>query len=67
MSPITSLFTNSSDPLGLNLQAEHRQRYEQIRAWRERQRDPHFSEVPVQWRQEFEQKEQGRRVAERRG
>ena len=64
MSPITSLFTNSSDPLGLELQDEHRQRYEQVRAWREQQRDPYFTEVPTQWREEFAKKEKAVRRKE---
>jgi hypothetical protein len=55
MSPtIVSLFTESSDPLGLHLHAEHQRRDEQIKAWREAQSDPYFSEVPPQWRREFQ-------------
>ena len=52
MSPITTLFTDS-DPLGLHLLDEHQKRYERIKAWREAQSDPYFSEVSVQWRNEF--------------
>jgi len=53
MPPITSLFTESSDPLGLCLLDEHRRRYERIKAWRESQSNPHFAEVSPQWREEF--------------
>jgi len=56
MSPLTSLFTEFSDPLGLHLLDEHRQRYERIKAWREAQSDPHFTEVPNHWRKEFGKK-----------
>lgn len=53
MSPITSLFTECSDPLGLRLLDEHRRRYERIKAWRESQSDPYFTEVTPQWRDQF--------------
>jgi hypothetical protein len=53
MFPITSFFTEFSDPLGLLLLEEHRRRYERIRAWREAQSDPHFTEVPAEWRRNF--------------
>jgi hypothetical protein len=54
MSPIiVSLLSESSDPLGLHLHEVHQRRYERIKAWREAQSDPYFTEVPVQWRREF--------------
>ena len=61
MSPITSLFTESSDPLGLHLLEEHQQRYERIKAWRAAQSDPNFTEVSPQWRREFEEKKRQKR------
>jgi len=56
MTPITSLFTALSDPLELELLEEHQQRYERIKAWREMQSDPYFSEVSQRWRNAFESK-----------
>jgi len=53
MTPLASLLTEFSDPLGLHLLDEHRKRYERIKAWREAQRDPHFEEVPTGWHREF--------------
>ena len=53
MSPLTSLFTGSSDPLDLHLLDEHRRRYERIKVWRESQNNPYFTEVSPQWRAEF--------------
>ena len=53
MTPITVLFTESSDPLGLQLHDEHHRRYERIKAWREAQSDPYFTEVSPQWRRVF--------------
>lgn len=57
MPPLTSLLMNSSDPLGLCLLDEHRQRYERIKAWREAQSDPYFTEVTPQWRDQFEHRQ----------
>ena len=57
MTPIITLFTNT-DPLGLHLLDEHRQRYERIRAWRESQSDPYFTEVSPEWRAEFNKRRQ---------
>gem|GEM_PF-2535044 len=54
MSPIVSLLAESSDPLDLQLLETHRLRYERIKAWREAQSDPYFTEVPMEWRREFE-------------
>jgi len=51
MTPLPSLFIDN--PLGLCLLEEHRQRYERIKAWREAQCDPYFTEVPAGWRKEF--------------
>jgi len=53
MTPMTSLFTESSDPLGMHLLDEHQRRYERVKRWREAQDNPHFTEVPVGWHQEF--------------
>jgi len=58
MTPMTFLFTDA--PLDLQLMDEHRKRYERIKAWREMQSDPYFTEVPTQWREEF-----GKRRAKR--
>jgi len=54
---MTSIFLESADPLAFHFLAEHQRRYERIKAWREAQSDPYFSEVTPQWRQEFERKE----------
>jgi hypothetical protein len=56
---MTVLFTESPDPLALHLLSEHQKRYERIKAWRESQNDPYFSEVTPQWRRKFE----GRKIA----
>ena len=48
-----SLFSENSDPLALQLLETHFCRYERIRAWREAQSDPYFTEVSPQWRREF--------------
>jgi hypothetical protein len=53
---MTPLLTESSDPLALHLLDKHQQRYERIKAWRELQVDPYFSEVTPQWRREFEER-----------
>ena len=58
MTPLTSLFTASSNPLGLSLLEEHQKRYERIKAWREAQCDPYFTEVPAEWRREFGERSQ---------
>jgi hypothetical protein len=55
---MTPFLTDFSDPLSLHLLDTHRRRYERIKAWREMQVDPHFSEVTPQWRREFEKKSQ---------
>lgn len=34
---------------GLDLDEEHRARYEQVKAWREMQADPNFTETPPDW------------------
>ena len=34
---------------GLDLEERHRLRYEQVRAWREAQKDPNFVEIPDDW------------------
>jgi len=52
---MTPLLTALSDPLGIHLLDEHQKRYERIKAWRDAQRNPHFDEVCVRWRREFEQ------------
>ena len=57
MSPITALFTDPVDPLGLHLLDEHQRRYERIKAWRESQNNPYFTEVSPQWREEFRKEE----------
>jgi hypothetical protein len=57
MSPLSSLFTECSDPLGLCLLDEHRRRYERIKAWREAQSNPHFTEVTSLWRDQFGKEE----------
>jgi hypothetical protein len=48
--------TPFSDPLTLHLLDEHRRRYERIKAWREAQSDPYFTDVTPQWRREFERR-----------
>ena len=53
MTPTLSSFTFPADPLNLNLLIEHQKRYERIKAWREAQQDPYFTEVPTDWRREF--------------
>jgi len=60
MSPLSALITEFSDPLGLNLLDEHRERYERIKAWREAQRDRYFDEVPAGWHREFAERNEGR-------
>lgn len=35
--------------LDLKLEKEHRKRYEKVRAWREAQKDPNFTEIPDDW------------------
>lgn len=44
--------------VGLELKDEHRERYEQVKAWREAQEDPNFKTVPPDW--PFCRKEKGR-------
>jgi hypothetical protein len=50
----SALLPEISDPLALQLLETHRRRYERIRAWREAQSDPNFTEVSPQWRKEFQ-------------
>lgn len=38
-----------ADSLTLDLQEQHRKRYEQVKAWREAQNDPTFAEIPDDW------------------
>jgi len=54
---MTPLFSESADPLAFHFLAEHQRRYERIKAWRAAQRNPYFTEVTPQWRQEFERKQ----------
>lgn len=35
--------------LGLELEDDHRKRYLQVKAWRERQENPNFEETPENW------------------
>ena len=51
---MTPTLTECIDPLALHLLGEHQRRYERIKAWREAQIDPYFTEVTPQWRREFE-------------
>ena len=55
--PMTALFPETADPLALHLIADHQKRYERIKAWRESQSDPYFSEVTPQWRRFFEKRQ----------
>jgi len=55
-SPMPSLLSGFSDPLGVHLMGEHQRRYECIKAWRDMQRNPHFTKVPTKWRKEFGRK-----------
>jgi len=66
MSPLAALLSQVSDPLDLHLLDEHRERYERVKAWREAQRDPYFTEVPTGWHTAFRErtKEVGDRVRE---
>jgi len=52
-----ALLTDTVDPLALHLHVEHQKRYERIKAWREAQSDPYFSEVTPQWRRTFERRQ----------
>ena len=40
---------NNVNGLGVDLEERHRVRYEQVKAWREAQKDPDFVEVPENW------------------
>jgi hypothetical protein len=53
MLPPAAPLTERPDPLELHLLAEHQERYERIKAWREAQCDPYFTEVPTGWHKEF--------------
>ena len=56
--PMTPPLTEFFDPLALHLLGEHHRRYERIKAWREAQSDPYFTEVTPQWRREFERRQE---------
>ena len=55
---MTPLFPKSTDPLAFHFLAEHQRRYERIKAWREAQSNPHFTDVSPQWRQEFDERKE---------
>lgn len=40
---------SKSHSFELQLEEEHRLRYEQVRAWRESQQNPNFTEIPENW------------------
>jgi hypothetical protein len=44
----------SLDPLRPQLLPEHQARYEKVKAWREAQDNPYFTEVPDEWFSEME-------------
>jgi hypothetical protein len=54
---LVSVALTQSAALSLQLHPEHQRRYEKIKAWREAQSDPYFSEVSAQWRRKFRRSE----------
>ncbi len=40
---------DASDPIQLELEEKHRIRYEQVKEWREAQKNPDFTEIPENW------------------
>lgn len=45
-----SIYRNNNElRLDLELDEKHRKRYEQVKAWREAQKDPDFAEIPDDW------------------
>lgn len=42
-------FDASIEVLGMELKGEEHKRYLEVKSWRERQRNPHYRELPAEW------------------